>query len=165
MGGLALTDLEGQADAIGLDRYMLYLLGIPGVSDSTDLIFGVDSVTYPGTRISVIEWKIAGHTRRWRGAQTPGDGRVQVTFTENVNMSIYQKLSTWNNDAVDPETGNCTPGWQITAALDVFDTTGAVADSVTFYGLWCEEVQATTLNGQSSTLMQITATLCYDYFL
>jgi hypothetical protein len=164
MTAVSLLNLESQLDGITDDRFLFVASGIAGLTDTTDLTFAVDSITLPGNRAAVQEIKMFGFTRKWRGGQTPGDGRVQMTLYENVTMSIYKKLLVWNANAVDPSSGNSDPNWLTTADLYVYDTTGALATTITFYNIWCEEVQAITLSGQSSKAMQITTTLCFDYF-
>lgn len=161
---LSLSRLESLPDVIEDELFLFTVGAIPGVPATDDLSFSIDSITMPGLRTNPIEIKILGHTRYWRGGQTYGDQRLQLTLYENVTASIFNKLSLWHKATVDPETGNSLPGFRTFCNLQIIDTTGVTAIEFTFGKVFIEEIQSSTLNGQGSKPLQINTSLVYDWF-
>lgn len=166
MTHITLDDINEQSDAMDSEHFNLLFGSIPGFGESRPLSIACQTAAIPGVSIEPIEVGLHGHTVRFRGKQT-FSGTFSVGFVENSAYEIQRRLRAWKEYVVGTNTAT-SQGYKnrygLTAELQVFDTTGAVADRLHIFGVFPTEVPEVQLDGQSSQVMLISPTFNFDYF-
>ena len=166
MSHVTLDEINEQTDAMDSEHFQMLFGSIPGSSDTRPLSINCQTAVIPGITVEPIEVALHGHTVRFRGKQT-FSGTFSIGFVENSAYEIQRRLRAWKESVVGTNTAT-SQGYKnqyaVTCELQVFDTTGVVADQLKIFGVFPSEVPEVQLDGQSSQVMLIQPTFSFDYF-
>jgi hypothetical protein len=166
MPRVALTDLFGLPDILSGDAFYFLMPGIPGTNGNLrNLALKCLNVQIPGVSNEKMTVPLHSHQINFRGRRIQPQS-LSVTFYEDQLLQSFMILKGWHEYVVGTKSGNSQAfkaGYAITATCDVYNHLGVSIDTITYYNLFPSEVPDITMDGSSSTPVQISVTLSYDY--
>jgi hypothetical protein len=179
MPRVSLNRVEGLPDAMTTDSYEFIIGQLPGtIGTDKQLVVKCQQVMYPGVGQETVEMPLHGYILHFRGRKT-FPRTLSVTYVETVDMGTTNTLESWAEFTVGTQTGtslaykNATSiagtgggGYAVNGAqLITYDVTGALAKTVTFYGLTPQDKPDVQYDSSSSTLYLVQQTYTYDYYI
>jgi hypothetical protein len=164
----ALTQSQMQAlpDVLASDRFIINFGSIPGYGDtSSDLTLKCMDVQISGNSNERFEVPLGNVVRSFRGKKNYSR-TLACTFAETVDLTTLAALRQWLEQVVGTDSGNSQGyinDYSVTAQIQVFDTTGAVADNVSVFRCFIIDLQDHNMQTQSSQAVTLNATFSYDY--
>lgn len=164
MARISFQDINVLPDFLDQSEFELVLGVIPGAGDSRRLTLQCQQVSIPGAGNEAWEVLLHGLTFRQRGRKT-FPRQLSVTFIEGADMVVYNILKNWDEYIAGSESGTSATykqGYVITAFLNVYDTTGALAGIIRFDNFFLQEISDIQLDGTSSGQTAVSVTFSYD---
>jgi hypothetical protein len=163
------------------DNFLLTIPSIPlaagtkgGDSSGKSLALQCRTVSKPGVTLENVEVALFGHTLQYVGRKTFSHD-MTVEFVENRNGVIQQTLEGWAEfcRATQTQLGNykggsttqAAGGYARTGILDVYDVTGLLKMQYQIVNLWPSSVPEVAFDGSSATLITLSVTFKYDYYV
>lgn len=161
-----LSEAQSLPDALLGDHYVINFGTIPGGGDTYRLVLTCTSVPIPGTSIEPVEQAFpGGHTRKFPGKRV-WQRTFSAEFTEHVDTQGLQMFRNWLEQCRGTESGK-SAGYMddisVTAEVQIYDTTGQLADHTRIYRCWPQELQDITMSADGSQIVKINATMSFDY--
>jgi hypothetical protein len=164
MGRISYTQVNNLPDTMDTTAFELLFGQVPGAGDTRDLTIKCQTAVIPGFSNEAWESNLHGYVRRFRGRKT-FSRQLSVTFIETADGGTYRKLKQWDEYIAGTRTGN-SQGYQrdysVIAELNVYTTTGDIANTVKFINLFVQEVSDVTLDGNSSQAMTVSVVFSFD---
>jgi hypothetical protein len=163
---ITLDEVNQQKDIMDTVHFALRFGNIPGSGDSAPMTILCQTASIPGVNVEPVEVGLHGHTVRFRGRKV-FSGTFSVGFVENTNYDIQKRLRKWSEYTVGTNS-SASQGYKsdysLTAELELYDITRKVADRLSIYGVWLQDLPEVQLDGQSAQAMLINPTFTFDYF-
>ena len=164
MERVSFNQVSSLPDALDASGFNLILGNIPLVGSSRQLSLACTSATISGIGNERFTVNVHGHTMQFRGRKTY-PGTLAVTYYEVSNFQTHNALRQWH-EFITGTNSNNSGGYKneysITAALEVYDTTGTISETHTLEALFPQDISDSTLSGESSASMPVSVTFSYD---
>ena len=134
----AFTNAQSQAlpDIIGSDRFVFNFGAVPGTGNTlVPLSLKCLDAIIPGFSNERFEVRIGAQGRSFRG-QKRYSYIAQLAFIESVDFSTFSTLRNWHEFVVGTNSGNSggyISQYAVTTTMQMYDTTGSLADVATLY--------------------------------
>lgn len=149
-------------------NFELIIPSWPGGGDGSLLRIPVLTTSLPGFSSEPIESMVAGFTEKFAGrGMFPRS--LPVEYRETRTVAVWSALYDWNQMAFDSETGVQSEdiigsGYRTTGYLKLYNEARDEVKSITFEGMWPEDVSDVSLDGSASDVVRVSATFSYDRF-
>jgi hypothetical protein len=166
MSAITLQDVLSIGDLQQVDRFEILLGVVPGGGDTSNLTLKCINVSLPGVTTTPLEQKLHGHKVKFQG-QNDYSGTLPITYAEDVTHDTRTKLLRWKEFSKGTRSGNASAlksGYCVNADIVVYDPTGKERERITLWNCFVQEVGEVQMSGDSTTGMQVTTTLSYDYW-
>lgn len=165
----AFTNAQSQAlsDILASDRFVMNFGSVPGGAGNTLTSLSlkcIDSVI-PGFSNERFEVRIGAQGRAFRG-QKRYTYQAQLTFLETVDLSTLDTLRNWAEFVVGTNSGNSggyINQYAVTATMQTYDTTGALADSAKFFRMFPVDIQDIPMTVNTTQAMMVQGLFSFDY--
>lgn len=167
MSRISFSEVAAVPDALDQVAFELLLGVVPLAGDSRHLTLKCQSVPIPGFSNERFTVNTHGHALNFRGRKMYPQ-TLAVQFYEDSNLDTLKALRIWHEYIAGTESNNSQDyrdGYTITAGLNVYDTTGAVAGTHAFEHFFPQDISDANLSGESSASVPISATFSYDRFI
>lgn len=165
MSRVTYSEVDAQVDPLDQVNYRMFFPTIPGAQESTEVLeINTQTAVWAGSSNEVYEVTRHGWTKSYRGRAT-WPRSLSLTFVELSNVGVSKMLKGWKEQTAGSESNNSqeySDGYKVTAILEIYDTTGAVAHTQEFQGLMIQDIQDGTMDGSASGQVVISATFKYD---
>jgi hypothetical protein len=166
MPALTQSQIQALPDVLASDRFTINFGSIPGYGDTyNNLTLKCLDCVIAGTGNEHFQVPLGNVMRNFRGKKMY-QRQMSVTFAETVDASTVAALRQWNEQVVGTNSGNSQgyiASYAVTAVVSVYDTTGAVADTATFYNCFIADMQDYNLDTSTSQPVRVQALFVYDY--
>lgn len=147
-------------------NFELIIPSWPGGGDGSLLRIPVLTTSLPGFSNEPIESAVAGFVEKFAGrGMYPRS--LPVEYRETRTVAVWTALYDWNQMAFNSETGVQSEdaigsGYKTTGYLKLYNEAREEAKSITFEGMWPEDVSDVSLDGSASEVVRVSATFSYD---
>lgn len=155
-------------DLLDSNRFQLTIPGIPGVggADAVEKLFilGVNFQP-PAINNAQVRVPIYGHHLSFRGVMDHSS-QFSIMYYETSDGIVSKTLTGWSDKCFNFKntTSFKKKGYAVRGVkAEIFDTTGAVAMTYKFEGVWPHMIQPIQGSDSSAPAM-VHATFCFDYF-
>ena len=159
-----IASLPDVADAVSFN----ILFGtIPGTGDTKHLSLKCQTISIPGFSNERITTTLHGHSVNFRGRKMYPQ-TLATQFVETSNLETIKAIRNWHEIIAGSNSNNSVgykSDYSIDVLLEVYDTTGRVADEHLIEAFFPNDVSDTALSGESSAAMTQSITFSYDRFL
>lgn len=164
MARISFREINAQPDILDQTGFLLDLGTLPLGGSSQNLAIKCLNCPIPGMGNEAMKVPLHGHTFGFRGRRT-NPGTFSPTFYEVSDMSTLDVLRLWLEFTVGSESGN-SGGYKREYAVDanliVYDTTGKAIKAHIIEGCIIQDVPDVTMDGSSSSPVQVAPTFGYD---
>ena len=154
-------------DVMGTEEFDFIIPDIPGADNSVgrDLAVLCQNAVYPDRSNEIIEVNLHGQTLSYSG-RAQRSRTMSITYVDHASMFVTKAFRQWlefqrgtnSGLAADYKSGYAVDG----AVLIKYDVTGAIADTVTYYGLQPESVAQTQLGDSGAFLVNVSLRFDFD---
>jgi hypothetical protein len=137
---------------------------IPGTPDTKPFTFKAMTTSLPGMQLESTPVALHGIELRYAG-RANFTHQLPITFIENRDASTRDMLVKWMRSARDwvSNSGTYKDAYSVTVQMLLYDDIPQVVRTINLYGVWPETFDDVGVDGQTSGIVQISATLSYDY--
>jgi hypothetical protein len=160
------SDLLTLPDVMDASAFILNLGSVPGTGDSRLLSLKCQTAVMPGFSNEKMTPTLHGYTLGFRGRKVYPQ-TLSIQYLETSDMSSHNILKRWHELVAGSESGNSASykrGYSVLGELITFTTTGDVATRLRIESIFPNDVGDTSLSGESSAAMTLSATFHYDRF-
>lgn len=161
---VSFTDVATLPDVADASSFLLNFGSVPGTGSTRTLSLRCQSAVIPGFSNEKITATLHGYTLNWRGRKVYPQS-LAIQYLEMSDMESHNIMRRWHELTAGSESGNSATyksGYAVLAELITFDTTGKVSDRVRIESLFLQDLSDTSLSGESSAAVQVSATFSYD---
>lgn len=167
MARISNQDVRGLSDIISPSEFEFSLGSIPGYTVDRELNIKCQQAVYPGNSNEAYEVMLHGHSVFFRGKKTVPH-QLSLTYVEDRLLGTSTAFKLWSEFVVGTKSGT-SGGYKADYAIDgpqliTYDPTGAVIDTVTFYGVFPQDKPDVSYDSTSSQIYLVNVTLTYDYY-
>lgn len=165
MPRITLSQVQSLDDIIMTDAFEFLLGNVPGGGNTQNLTLLCRSAVVAGNSNEAQEVALHGYVRKFRGKKM-FPRTLAVTYSETVNFEAHRILRNWLEYCAGTSSGNSqgySNDYSVTAEMRIYDTTGALVDTTTYYKVFPQEIQDVQTQGDSGTPLEVSATFNYDY--
>lgn len=162
---ISLSEALTVTDILDQSRFRLLFNDIPIIGFSDVLTLNVLNATVPGEGNEAFDITLGGHTRNFSGRRI-FNTQMSINFAVDSQVSAVRVLKTWNEAVRGTKTNNSKgflKDYSVTAALYVFDTTGAPAMIWDIYHFYPNNRDDIALSAENSGPMQQSCTFRLSY--
>jgi hypothetical protein len=174
MPSVTLQNAIGVGDILETSNYRFTIGAIPGYTADANLEIQCTQAVYPGSQNEVFPVSFpGGHELNYRGRRIMPK-TLSLTYAETVVMNVTTAFGRWleyvcgvntGNSSGYKYSGNSGGGYSVDGAqLVIFDTIGAIASIVTFFGLQPNDRPDLNFDSGGSAAAVVSVTLTYDYY-
>ena len=164
MARIGWNQVNNLPDTLDTSAFELLLGTIPGSGSSQQLTLKCQQASIPGFSNEAWESNLHGYVKKFRGRKM-FSRTLSVTYLETVDGATYKQLNAWDEYIAGSRSGNSQAfqrGYSVQSRLIVYNTIGAVANSINFDNMFLQEVSDIQLDGTSSQAALVQVTLSFD---
>lgn len=164
MARVSFTQLNNLSDTISAEAFELIIPNIPLGGSTQELTLRCQQAQVPGYSNEAFESLLHGHVLKFRGRKMY-PRQLSVTYIEGSFLESWTILNNWHEFIAGTDSGNSGAyknTYSTTASLIIYNTTGAVANTLRMENFFIQEISDVTLDGSNSTPMLIPAMFSYD---
>lgn len=166
MARVSLDDILGLPDILSGDAFYLAITAVPGDGgDLTNLALKCLNATIAGFSNEKMQVALHSHQRSFRGRGIQPQS-LSVTYYEDQTFDTWKIIKSWHEFVVGTTSGNSQgflKDYSSTGTLEVYDHVGDVIHTMTYYNIFPTDVGDLSLDGSSSSPLQVSVTFSYDY--
>lgn len=162
---IELGQVTSLADVIQSNHFELLIPTVPGGGDGQSLNIRNMTAILPGRKNDPIQVELHRHKVNFAGKRTYGNS-FAATYVESSDRAIWSALLNWQNQMTDPSTGLPRPksDYATVGVVNIYDSSNAIVESRTFYGLFVSGLDDASLNGSGTEVLTVSAQFSYDYW-
>jgi hypothetical protein len=165
MARITMEQIAGLPDPQNTEWFEFLLGNVPGGGDTQDLTLLCQTASWGGVSFTATDVALHGFTIKG-GGRKEFPRTLSITYQEVADMRVSRKLKQWMEVIRGTRSGTSQgykKDWSVTGKLIVYDTTGLAVDAIKYYRTWPTDLTDISMDGASSSPMQVSATFSYDW--
>lgn len=165
MPSIQLSRMYTLPDIVSTHLFELMLGTIPGGDNTEHLTLKCTAAALAGESNEAFDFAANGHTLRFRGRRMQAR-QLAVTYVEDAKLQTLTALRTWHENIVGTDSADSTGDkvdYSVNSDVVFRNGKGDEIARDTYWYTFIQDVPDVTLNGDSTTMMQVPVTFSYDY--
>lgn len=162
---IELGQVTSLADVIQNNHFELIIPTLPGAGNGQTLNIRNMTAVLPGRKNDPVQVELHRHKVMFAGKRTFGNS-FSATYIESSDRATWSALLNWQNQMTDPATGlpRLKADYATTGIVNIYDSSNAIVESRTFYGLFVSGLDDVALSGSESGVLSVSVQFSYDYW-
>ena len=163
-----IEEIRNLAEPLKSYQFKITIANAPGTGASGELLqFLCQASVLPGQEIDVVLTNLGGHIVSDPGRVGSAGRTWTVTFAESTDLSVVQRINSWQNICNNPATGvqGNRGDYKRTALVEMLDNAKEVVLTRQLNGVWPSATADMALDNASSEVVNLDVTWAFDYFV